>query len=150
MLKNPEQALSSSLEAISNVSDTAIPSLTEATSSSISITLNTTNQIDDNQIPQIMIPTTATNQPEPQPVQNTNLANPTTSDNNSTPIWGANPPLPPGWDERKDPSGKIYYVDHITKTTSWIHPIYNSQYHTYYIQLHEELTAASKLLVNPH
>ncbi|XP_054902731.1 protein KIBRA isoform X2 [Poeciliopsis prolifica] len=31
-------------------------------------------------------------------------------------------PLPHGWEEAKDFDGKIYYINHIEKTTSWIDP----------------------------
>lgn len=32
-------------------------------------------------------------------------------------------PLPPGWEKRSDAvTGKTYYVDHNTKTTTWMHP----------------------------
>lgn len=31
-------------------------------------------------------------------------------------------PLPPGWEERKTPEGKSFYVDHTTKTTTWTRP----------------------------
>ncbi|XP_036791119.1 NEDD4-like E3 ubiquitin-protein ligase WWP1 isoform X1 [Oncorhynchus mykiss] len=31
-------------------------------------------------------------------------------------------PLPPGWEQRKDPHGRTYYVDHNTKTTTWERP----------------------------
>ncbi|UJR33213.1 hypothetical protein I4U23_020668 [Adineta vaga] len=34
----------------------------------------------------------------------------------------AEPPLPPGWEERKDASGRTYYVDHTTRTTTWNRP----------------------------
>lgn len=30
--------------------------------------------------------------------------------------------LPPGWEERATVDGNIYYVNHTTKTTQWIHP----------------------------
>jgi len=33
-------------------------------------------------------------------------------------------PLPPGWDMRYDPQGRIYFVDHNTKTTSYNDPRY--------------------------
>jgi hypothetical protein len=33
-----------------------------------------------------------------------------------------NQPLPPGWEERRTPKGKIYYVDHNTRTTTWERP----------------------------
>ncbi|KAH8064031.1 cysteine-type peptidase [Aureococcus anophagefferens] len=31
-------------------------------------------------------------------------------------------PLPPGWEEKRDPTGKSYFVDHNTHTTSWTRP----------------------------
>jgi E3 ubiquitin-protein ligase NEDD4 len=35
---------------------------------------------------------------------------------------GPEPPLPPGWEERKDGSGRTYYVDHNSRTTTWGRP----------------------------
>uniref|UniRef100_A0A673FTF8 WW domain-containing protein n=1 Tax=Sinocyclocheilus rhinocerous TaxID=307959 RepID=A0A673FTF8_9TELE len=31
-------------------------------------------------------------------------------------------PLPEGWEEARDFDGKVYYIDHINHTTSWIDP----------------------------
>lgn len=31
-------------------------------------------------------------------------------------------PLPQGWDEARDFDGKVYYIDHMTQTTSWVDP----------------------------
>ncbi|KAI3986711.1 hypothetical protein MKX01_014249 [Papaver californicum] len=32
-------------------------------------------------------------------------------------------PLPPGWEKRSDAvTGKAYYIDHNTRTTTWVHP----------------------------
>ncbi|KAA0193841.1 E3 ubiquitin-protein ligase [Fasciolopsis buskii] len=31
-------------------------------------------------------------------------------------------PLPPGWDERVDQNGRVYYVDHVNKRTQWDRP----------------------------
>ncbi|XP_075712536.1 protein KIBRA isoform X2 [Rhinoderma darwinii] len=31
-------------------------------------------------------------------------------------------PLPEGWEEARDVDGKVYYIDHANKTTSWIDP----------------------------
>ncbi|XP_062235195.1 NEDD4-like E3 ubiquitin-protein ligase WWP1 [Platichthys flesus] len=39
-----------------------------------------------------------------------------------TPNTGAPDPLPPGWEQRKDPHGRTYYVDHNTRTTTWERP----------------------------
>ncbi|XP_053716754.1 NEDD4-like E3 ubiquitin-protein ligase WWP1 isoform X1 [Synchiropus splendidus] len=38
------------------------------------------------------------------------------------PNSGAPDPLPPGWEQRKDPHGRTYYVDHNTRTTTWERP----------------------------
>nr|XP_033494611.1 NEDD4-like E3 ubiquitin-protein ligase WWP1 isoform X2 [Epinephelus lanceolatus] len=38
------------------------------------------------------------------------------------PSAGAPDPLPPGWEQRKDPHGRTYYVDHNTRTTTWERP----------------------------
>ncbi|XP_030624034.1 NEDD4-like E3 ubiquitin-protein ligase WWP1 isoform X2 [Chanos chanos] len=55
------------------------------------------------------------------------------SNSNSTATDGAKPrqqtsnistsdSLPPGWEQRKDPHGRTYYVDHNTRTTTWERP----------------------------
>ncbi len=31
--------------------------------------------------------------------------------------------LPPGWEERRDKGGRRYFVDHNTRTTTWVRPI---------------------------
>lgn len=31
-------------------------------------------------------------------------------------------PLPEGWEERKTPDGRVYYVNHVTRTTQWSRP----------------------------
>ncbi|XP_048022217.1 E3 ubiquitin-protein ligase NEDD4-like isoform X3 [Megalobrama amblycephala] len=33
------------------------------------------------------------------------------------------PGLPPGWEERKDPKGRTYYVNHNNRSTTWTRPI---------------------------
>ncbi|XP_059155940.1 E3 ubiquitin-protein ligase NEDD4-like isoform X2 [Physella acuta] len=37
-----------------------------------------------------------------------------------------NQPLPPGWEQQMDPSGKVYYVNHTTRTTQWNRPTESS------------------------
>lgn len=32
-------------------------------------------------------------------------------------------PLPPGWEEREDACGRIYYVNHVARTTQWERPV---------------------------
>ena len=31
-------------------------------------------------------------------------------------------PLPEGWEDRRTPNGRVYYVNHVTKTTQWSRP----------------------------
>jgi protein yorkie len=31
-------------------------------------------------------------------------------------------PLPPGWEMAKTPTGQLYFMNHITKTTQWEDP----------------------------
>lgn len=38
-----------------------------------------------------------------------------------------NAPLPTGWEQRFDQNGRIYYIDHISKTTTWNRPAVNTQ-----------------------
>mmetsp|Transcript_13903 Transcript_13903/g.32313 ORF Transcript_13903/g.32313 Transcript_13903/m.32313 type:complete len:182 (+) Transcript_13903:98-643(+) len=35
----------------------------------------------------------------------------------------AYPALPPGWEEKRDPTGKVYYTNHADQTTSWERPL---------------------------
>ncbi|KAH9492348.1 neural precursor cell expressed, developmentally down-regulated [Bulinus truncatus] len=35
-------------------------------------------------------------------------------------------PLPPGWEQQTDPSGRVYYVNHTTRTTQWNRPTESS------------------------
>ncbi|XP_052451708.1 NEDD4-like E3 ubiquitin-protein ligase WWP1 isoform X2 [Carassius gibelio] len=66
------------------------------------------------------------------PAASSSIPNPTlTSSSPSAPDGGKPPqqpppagpkPLPPGWEQRKDPHGRTYYVDHNTRTTTWERP----------------------------
>ncbi|XP_017342995.2 itchy E3 ubiquitin protein ligase b isoform X1 [Ictalurus punctatus] len=40
---------------------------------------------------------------------------------NQMPITNTGP-LPPGWEQRQDQSGRVYFVDHVEKRTSWERP----------------------------
>jgi len=31
--------------------------------------------------------------------------------------------LPAGWEERQDEKGRSYYIDHNSRTTTWIKPV---------------------------
>lgn len=34
--------------------------------------------------------------------------------------WPVVPPLPPGWERKVNSVGRVYYIDHNTRTTSWV------------------------------
>ncbi|CAM9819599.1 unnamed protein product [Choristocarpus tenellus] len=36
-------------------------------------------------------------------------------------------PLPSGWAEERDSDGRVYYVDHSTKTTTWTRPRFSPE-----------------------
>lgn len=36
-----------------------------------------------------------------------------------------NDELPQGWEERRTESGRVYYVNHVTRTTQWVRPMCN-------------------------
>lgn len=46
-------------------------------------------------------------------------ANPLPASSNTTPGSG---PLPAGWEQRHTPEGRPYFVDHNTRTTTWVDP----------------------------
>lgn len=50
-------------------------------------------------------------------------SNGSTTNNNQAQFSVNNSPLPPGWEQRLDQNGRIYYVDHVTKTTTWVRPV---------------------------
>lgn len=54
-------------------------------------------------------------------VQQTNTAAAALAASNNTTTNGAGP-LPAGWEERYTPEGRPYYVDHNTRTTTWVDP----------------------------
>ncbi|KAF7796526.1 hypothetical protein EIP86_007706 [Pleurotus ostreatoroseus] len=51
----------------------------------------------------------------------TNTAQAALAASNNTTTAGAGP-LPAGWEERYTPEGRPYYVDHNTRTTTWVDP----------------------------
>lgn len=38
-------------------------------------------------------------------------------------------PLPPGWEERQDANGRMFYVNHIGRTTQWDRPTSYASFH---------------------
>ncbi|EGC32796.1 hypothetical protein DICPUDRAFT_155211 [Dictyostelium purpureum] len=78
-------------------------------------------------------PPTAIPIPSPQP-----QAQPTLVPQFNIPLSSSmsNKSLPDGWEESTDSQGRVYYIDHINKKTSWIHPSFS---HT----LHQPVAASS-------
>lgn len=37
--------------------------------------------------------------------------------------------LPPGWEEKQDSKGRIYYVNHNSRTTTWTRPLIQVHHH---------------------
>ena len=55
---------------------------------------------------------------------NSHAASPSPQPTTSAPAMApATAPLPPGWEMSSTPEGKIFYIDHNTKTTTWTHPL---------------------------
>ncbi|KAK4468827.1 hypothetical protein MN116_007994 [Schistosoma mekongi] len=52
------------------------------------------------------------------PISNSSSNNANNNDTENT----DNSPLPPGWESKYTAEGRIYYVDHLTKTTTWCKP----------------------------
>lgn len=49
--------------------------------------------------------------------------------NLGTPNSSISKSLPDGWEESTDNQGRVYYIDHVNKKTSWIHPSFTHQLH---------------------
>ncbi|GAA5814056.1 hypothetical protein MFLAVUS_007546 [Mucor flavus] len=58
--------------------------------------------------------------PTPQASANTTTANVTVPNNNMTSAGSG--PLPPGWEMRTSAESRPYFVDHNTRTTTWVDP----------------------------
>uniref|UniRef100_A0A7N6AVD5 E3 ubiquitin-protein ligase n=1 Tax=Anabas testudineus TaxID=64144 RepID=A0A7N6AVD5_ANATE len=58
-------------------------------------------------------------EPSPSPTSNTEQA----SSSSSTTAEASTDSLPAGWEQRVLPHGRVYYVDHNTKTTTWERPL---------------------------
>ena len=54
------------------------------------------------------------------------------------PSRGALGPLPPGWESRCDAvTGKVFYIDHNTRTTTWVHPCPDEAWRRYDMTVYE-------------
>lgn len=66
------------------------------------------------------------------------------------PNRGAFAPLPPGWESRCDAvTGKVFYIDHNTRTTTWVHPCPDEAWRRYDLDVEEfkEATLPSPISV---
>uniref|UniRef100_A0A452HG50 HECT-type E3 ubiquitin transferase n=1 Tax=Gopherus agassizii TaxID=38772 RepID=A0A452HG50_9SAUR len=48
---------------------------------------------------------------------------PATGQSTSCSLLSASSGLPPGWEERQDEKGRSYYIDHNSRTTTWVKPV---------------------------
>jgi len=92
------------------------PLPSSVSSSIVSLNIETPNQ---NPTPTPLVELSVIPSVPPSPsitsiTSNTNHPSPVTNINNA--------PLPSGWEQRFDQNGRIYYIDHITRTTTWIRP----------------------------
>ncbi|KAJ3792824.1 hypothetical protein GGU11DRAFT_692905 [Lentinula aff. detonsa] len=55
------------------------------------------------------------------PARNPNVTSSSPSATSSSPEYG-DVPLPLGWEERRTPEGRPYFVDHTNRTTTWVDP----------------------------
>ncbi|KAJ6508748.1 hypothetical protein C8R45DRAFT_968578 [Mycena sanguinolenta] len=63
--------------------------------------------------------------PSVSPARTPNVGNLNAS-TTSAPAGYADVPLPSGWEERRTPEGRPYFVDHQTRTTTWVDPRRNN------------------------
>eukprot|EP00123_Amoebidium_parasiticum_P018064 comp24090_c0_seq1/m.43425 comp24090_c0_seq1/g.43425 ORF comp24090_c0_seq1/g.43425 comp24090_c0_seq1/m.43425 type:complete len:807 (-) comp24090_c0_seq1:650-3070(-) len=66
--------------------------------------------------------TRATSWNPPPAVQQQPAAAAPAQDQQPRPAAAADEPLPPGWEQRTDHRGRIFYVDHNTRSTTWHRP----------------------------
>lgn len=82
---------------------------------------NSSVSLDNNDPPPAASVTSGTTLvPTPQASANTTAANVTVPNNNMTSAGSG--PLPPGWEMRTSAEGRPYFVDHNTRTTTWVDP----------------------------
>eukprot|EP00047_Mylnosiga_fluctuans_P011248 m.20207 g.20207 ORF g.20207 m.20207 type:complete len:987 (-) comp3512_c0_seq1:74-3034(-) len=60
--------------------------------------------------------------PAPTPVSPP-VASPAAVPSPASAAAAAQQPLPQGWEERRDPRGRVFYIDHNTRTTQWHRPV---------------------------
>lgn len=116
-----EAGTASSLQ-LASTSDSA--SSASISSSMTSINTNT-NEAGPPQQQQTSSSSTNNDQQSVIPIipSSTSIASLNTPSNHQSPVSIVhNTPLPSGWEQRMDQNGRIYYIDHINKTTTWIRP----------------------------
>ncbi|XP_014836926.1 PREDICTED: NEDD4-like E3 ubiquitin-protein ligase WWP1 [Poecilia mexicana] len=110
-------------------SPAAKPANGAASSSSVAAAASTTSASATQGAPTITTSSSSSSSPAPAEA----AASGAGSSSSSTTTDGVKPrqqvsnapagdPLPPGWEQRKDPHGRTYYVDHNTRTTTWERP----------------------------
>ncbi|XP_007479756.2 E3 ubiquitin-protein ligase NEDD4 isoform X2 [Monodelphis domestica] len=52
--------------------------------------------------------------------------------------------LPPGWEEKQDDKGRSYYIDHNSRTTTWMKPIIQAPIENIQLSSHQSSTSAQQ------
>ncbi|KAF2073024.1 hypothetical protein CYY_005670 [Polysphondylium violaceum] len=86
--------------------------------------------VQQHQIPQqpISQPIQQQQQPFIKPINSNNSSGNNSLNSSSSSLIKQS--LPEGWEEDIDPQGRVYYIDHINKITSWIHPSVSQSLHS--------------------
>ncbi|XP_017888330.1 E3 ubiquitin-protein ligase HECW2-like isoform X2 [Ceratina calcarata] len=103
------RAVTKSIALLSSPRAPALPGLSSDQASSEKPTSSLASQLE--------CPPTPTHRPKPlRPLP---MCNQTTS---NVPLSGSEEPLPPSWEARIDSHGRVFYIDHINRTTTWQRP----------------------------
>uniref|UniRef100_A0A8C6XVA9 E3 ubiquitin-protein ligase n=1 Tax=Naja naja TaxID=35670 RepID=A0A8C6XVA9_NAJNA len=120
------EAPSTSVDCTTTISETLTE--TEATTSNAESSTSTTAFNEFSGLQPVTPPDSVSSSTENNATPMTEVAKPRESANVSGEAIRQQPgntsiePLPPGWEQRKDPHGRTYYVDHNTRTTTWERP----------------------------
>ena len=116
------------LETPSSLAQSSASTVTDASAPSIASISSSIGSLNVAEQPAAATTTTPSTNSSEQPILPTiassvSIASLNSPSNHQSPVSIINnTPLPQGWEQRFDQNGRIYYIDHISKTTTWIRP----------------------------
>jgi len=116
------------LETPSSLAQSSASTATDASAPSIASISSSIGSLNVAEQPAATTTTTPSTNSSEQPILPTiassvSIASLNSPSNHQSPVSIINnTPLPQGWEQRFDQNGRIYYIDHISKTTTWIRP----------------------------